>query len=482
MPDTPFTSSVSSNLRAVRALLGDSFDLVIRELSVAGTKAYAVSFDGLCDEMKITEAVIKPLTAQDAPKAHRGELFELIAARLYKGTDVKTVHTAQEAASSALGGALVLLAEGEAAALVCSVQGYPRRTVGEPQSEQNEKGSQEGFTDNFKDNVALLRRRLRTPTLSTELFAMGRTTQTPVVLCYLRERADEAMLAQVRRRLKNARLDAVLGAGYLRPFLDGQRPSLFKGTGVTERPDTLAAMLTEGRIGLIVDGAPYAVIVPYLFSDHFHTADDYLSGPFYAFFMRTLRVACVVIAAALPGFFVAVCVFHPEIIPADIMFDIAAAESKTPFPLMAEALIIHLIYEVVREAGLRMPVAIGHAVSIVGALVIGDTAVTAGLIGAPMLIVVALTAVCSSVAVRLHETVSLIRFALIIIGGLTGLYGVMLFSGLLLTDLCAVAPFGVPYSAPVSPFVKAAQRDALWRAGWKTLGRKILTVKEMKFE
>ena len=481
MPDTPFTPSLSSNLLALQKQLGDSFDLIVRELTVAGTKACAVCFDGMCDEMKIAETVVKPLTDPKL-KPPNGDLFEAIRDRLYKGTDVRTVYTVSDAAQAALNGNLVLLAEDEPAALAFSVQGYPRRSVGEPLSEQNEKGTQEGFTDNGKDNVALLRRRLRTPTLSTELLTVGDTTQTPIVLCYLRDRADETMLSQVRKRLQNARLDAALGAGYLRPFLEGRRPGLFKGTGVTERPDTLAAMLTQGRVGVIVDGVPYAIIVPYLFSDHFHTADDYLSGPAYAVFMRALRVACVVAAAALPGFFVAVCVFHPEIIPADIMFDIARAESKTPFPLMAEALIIHLIYEVVREAGLRMPVAIGHAVSIVGALVIGDTAVTAGLIGAPMLIVVALTAVCSSVAVRLHETVSLIRFALILIGGLTGLYGVMLFSGLMLTELCAVAPFGVPYSAPLSPFVKAAQRDAIWRIGWRKLGRRVTTVDEMKFE
>ena len=481
MSSTPLTPSLSSNLLALQKQLGDSFDLIVRELTVAGTKAYAVCFDGMCDEMKIAEALIKPLTDPKL-KPPEGDLFEAIRDRLYKGADVKTVYTVADAAQAALDGNLVLLAESEPAALTFSVQGYPRRSVSEPLSEQNEKGTQEGFTDNFKDNVALLRRRLRTPRLSTELLTVGDTTQTPVALCYVRGRADETMLAQVKQRLQTAKLDAALGAGYLRPFLEGKRPGLFKGTGVTERPDTLAAMLTEGRIGVIVEGVPYAIIVPYLFSDHFHAADDYLSGPAYAVFMRALRIACVVVAAALPGFFVAVCVFHPEIIPADIMFDIAKAESKTPFPLMAEALIIHLIYEVVREAGLRMPVAIGHAVSIVGALVIGDTAVTAGLIGAPMLIVVALTAVCSSVAVRLHETVSLIRFALILIGGLTGLYGVMLFSGLMLTELCAVAPFGVPYSAPVSPFVKAAQQDTLLRTNWRKLGRRVTTVKEMKFE
>ena len=481
MPNAPLTPSASLNLRALRELLGDSFDLVVRELAVAGTKAYAVCFDGLYDELKAAETAIKPLT-DGSLKKPAGSLAEAVSERLYKGTDCKILRSVPQAAQAALGGCLVLLLDGEPAALSFPLQGFPKRAVGQPQSEQNEKGGQEAFTDNFKDNAALLRRRLRAPELRLEQLTMGDASRTPVVLCSLKGRADEAMLARVRQRLQNAKLDVALGAGYLRPFLDGRRPSLFKGTGVTERPDTLAAMLAEGRVGILVDGSPYAVIVPYLFSDHFHTADDYLSGPFYAFFMRALRAACVMVAAALPGFFVAVCVFHPEIIPADIMFDIAEAESKTPFPLMAEALLIHLIYEAVREAGLRMPVAVGHAVSIVGALVIGDTAVTAGLIGAPMLIVVALTAVCSSVAVRLHETVSLIRFAMILLGGLTGLYGVMLFAGLLLTDLCAVAPFGVPYSAPLSPFVKAAQRDTLWRSGWRKLGRNVTTVKEMEFE
>ncbi len=481
MSDAIFTTAAEANLRAVKTLLGGSFDLVVRELSVAGLKAYTVSFDGLCDELKITEAVVKPLTDPKL-KQPDGRLFDAVAERLYKGTDVKTLYTAREAAQAALDGNLVLLAEGESAALSFSLQGFPKRSVSEPKSEQNEKGGQEAFTDCFKDNTALLRRRLRTPTLTLEQISMGNATNTPVVLCYLRDRADIKMIKEVRIRLQNTQLDAVLGAGYLRPFLDGKRPSFFKRTGVTERPDTLAAMLTEGRIGVIVEGTPYAVILPYLFTDHFHTADDYLSGPFYACFMRVLRVAAVIVAAMLPGVFVAVCVFHPEIIPADIMLDIAKAESKTPFPLMAEALIIHLIYEAVREAGLRMPVAVGHAVSIVGALVIGDTAVTAGLIGAPMLIVVALTAVCSSVAVRLYETVSLMRFAFILIGGLTGLYGIMLFAGLMLTDLCAGAPFGVPYSAPLSPFVKQAQQDAIWRAGWRKPGRRITTVKEMKFE
>ena len=475
-----FTGELDRDIREIKTLFGESFDFITREIDISGTRAFIICVDGMFDELKSTEAVIKPLTQRRAG-IFLGDIYDDIRERLYKGTDTGEVRSPREAAISAINGNLLLIAEGHRSALTFSLQGYPKRSVSEPQSEQNEKGSQEGFTDNFKDNVALLRRRLKSPELITEKTEMGNISRTPVILCYVKGRADGAMLAQVRERLKNAELDSVLGTGYIRPFLDTDRASLFSGTGLTERPDTLAAMLTEGRVGIIVDGTPYAVIVPYLFSDELHTADDYLSRPYYALFMRLLRTICFVIAVMLPGVFVAVCLFHPEMIPADIMYDIASAESRTPFPLTVEALVIHLIYEIVREAGLRMPVAIGHAVSIVGALVIGDTAVTAGLIAAPMLIVVALTAVSSSAVSKLHESIAVMRFAFIIVGGLTGLYGIMVGTALMITDMCSVSPFGVPYSAPFSPFVKKAQRDTILRAGWKKLGRRQTTVGEMQF-
>lgn len=476
---TVLSKSIEINKAAIKELFGCSFDLLMRDIVSSDKKFCIISLDGMCDETKTAEYIIKPLTYPD--ENFGNDIIREIKTRIYKGTDIKNVTSIEDAAAAILAGNVLILTDNENTALKISVQGYAKRGVNEPQSEQNEKGSQEGFNDNFKDNITLLRRRLQTPDLITEQFTAGRSSNTSVVVCYMRGRAEKSLVDNVIRRIKHAKLDTVLGVGYLRPFLSSDKLSFFRDTGITERPDTLAAMLSEGRVGIIADGTPYAVIVPYLMSDYFHTVDDYLSIPYYAFFMRILRLLCFVASSVLPGLFVAVCLFHPEVLPSDIMYEIAAAESKTPFPIMTEALIIHFIYEIVREAGLRMPVAIGHAVSIVGALVIGDAAVTAGLIAAPMLIIVALTAISSSVVTRLNETVAILRFAFILVGGLTGLYGIMLFSGIILTDMCSVQTYGIPFTAPFSPLSKTAQRDNLLRQSWRKLGSKTMKVGEMKY-
>jgi spore germination protein KA len=197
----------------------------------------------------------------------------------------------------------------------------------------------------------------------------------------------------------------------MQSFLDTRNPSIFSGVGFTERPDVLTAKISEGKICIIVDGTPNALIVPYVFIEHFHSMDDYLKRPYYATFIRILKIVSFLFSVFLPGFYVAICTFHQEIIPETMIFGITGQESRTPLPVMLEALLIHLIYEIVREGGLRMPKSVGHAISIVGALVIGESAVTAGILSAPMLIVVGLTAVSSFVVSTLYEPVAVLRFA-----------------------------------------------------------------------
>lgn len=475
-----FSGDVQRDAEAVRRKFGPSADIVMREMLCSGRKVYAFMLDGMCDEIKITEGIIKPVT--DMAFENTSLSFnDYIKTVIFKSVNVRTADTVEKTASDIVSGNLILIADHETEALSFPVQGFPKKNPGEPQAEQNERGSQEAFTDNFKDNVTLLRRRLRTPELVIEQLTAGTLSNTPVLLCYLSDRVNKEILEKIRKKISKIKLEAITGSGYVRPFLDSPRPSLFSDTGFTERPDRFSSMLTEGRIGIIVDGSPFALIVPWLFIDYFHTVDDYLSSPYYALFMRILRLTCFIIASALPGTFVAVCIFHPEIMPADIMYGIAAATGKTPFPIMVEALTIHFIYEIVREAGLRMPRSVGHAVSIVGALVIGDAAVTAGLIAAPMLIVVALTAISSSVISGLHEPVAILRFAFIIIGGFTGLYGVMLGAGLMLIDICSVSPYGVPFSAPLSPFIKGAQGDAVLRKDHRKAEKDKFLTGRMKF-
>ncbi len=476
----PFTGNVTRDADEIRNYFGGSFDVISREILYGEIRIAVFMLDGMCDEIKITESVIKPLTDHDG-KVNENGINEEIKTRLFKGVNMISVTDIADGARNIILGNLLIIADGEKEALAFPFQGFSKRAVTEPKSEQNERGSQEGFTDNFKDNATLLRRRLRTPELIIKQITLGKTSNTPVLICYMKDRVSQELLSSVKKRLDKTCLDAVLGSGYIRPFLDNRRPSFFTDTGITERPDTFSAKLLEGRIGIICDGTPFALIVPWLFIDYFHAVDDYLSSTYYALFMRILRIICFIIAAILPGAFVAICLFHPEIMPADIMYGISAATGKTPFPIMIEALIIHFIYEIVREAGLRMPRSVGHAVSIVGALVIGDAAVTAGLIAAPMLIVVALTAISSSVIVKLHEPVAILRFGFIIIGGFTGLYGIMLGMGIMLIDICSVSPYGIPFSAPMSPFVLRAQTDALIRRSWSKVRDRKNLVGEMKF-
>jgi len=468
------------NAETMREIFKNSFDLVIRHMTVNGKNAAAVSLDGMVDEMKITESIIKPLTSDDC-FVRRASTAQQIKTTAFKGVSISEESDIKKLGDAVADGNMVLFLDDEKSAFVFSVQGFPKKSVDSPQSEQNERGGSESFTDSFKDNTALLRRRLRTPDLVFEQSEIGKISRTSVLFCYLQSKTDTDMLKKIKKRLENTEIETLLGSGYLKPYLDSGSPSMFSDTGFTERPDMLAGKLSEGRIGIIVDGTPFALIVPYLFIDYFHSLDDYMSDSFYATFIRMLRITCFIVSTLLPGLFVAICVFHPEVLPSNIMLDIAAAEAKTPFSLTFEAVAIHLIYEIVREAGLRMPVAIGHAVSIVGALVVGDAAVTAGFIAAPMLMVVALTAISSAVISKLHESVALIRFALIIIGGLTGFFGIFVCLGLLIADICSVDTYGVPFSAPLSPFVKRAQRDAVFRLNRKKRQQQSENIRELEF-
>lgn len=474
-----FTGNIDTDRNKIMDIFSDCCDLIVREIYFAGRRAFVFTLDGMCDEIKVTESIIKPLT--DNKDLNTENPLEEIRKTIFKGTNMRDALSPSKAAEDIISGNLVLICDKEKTGLTFPFQGFPKSAINEPQSEQNERGSQEGFSDNFKDNVTLLRRKIRSPELKIIQYNLGKISNTPVLLCYISDRVSDSLLSSVKKRLQKIDLPAVLGSGYIRPFLDNRRPSFFTDTGITERPDTFASMLLEGRVGVICDGTPFALIVPYLFIDYFHAVDDYLSSTYYAVFMRILRIICFIIASTLPGAFVAISLFHPEIMPADIMYGISAATGKTPFPIMIEALTIHFIYEIVREAGLRMPRSVGHAVSIVGALVIGDAAVTAGLIAAPMLIVVALTAISSSVISKLHEPVAIIRLGFIVIGGFTGLYGIMLGIGIVITDICSVSPYGIPLSAPVSPFVKRAQRDALLRRSWTRIKNGITLIEEMKF-
>lgn len=467
----PVKPEVSENFKYLKSKLTPSFDVKYRSNEVDGIKFGFVMLDGMCDNELITEQIMIPILNGNYEGIADGERVLETASNIISGSIDKSIQFELNASiREMLSGNLLMFVEGSSRAVLFGVQKFPKRSIDEPDSETQEKGAKEGFSESFKDNIALLRRRIRTPVLKTEIIEVGTTSKTRVCVVYLSDRANGKTIASVKKKIKNATFDVCLGSGYLEPFLGTENASLFSGVGSTERPDVLTAKLSEGKIGIITDGTPYALFVPHIFTEHFHSLDDYLKKPYYAFAIRLLKIAAFFIGIFLPGFYVAICTFHQEVIPETMIFDICLQESFVPLPVMVEALMMHIVFEIVKEAGLRMPRSIGNAVSIVGALVIGDAAVSAGLVAAPMLIVMGLTAISAFVIPSLYDISSLLRFVLIIVGGISGFYGIMLVFAVVVINMASVSPYGVPFTSPLSPTKSGAWRDLIFRADWKKLG------------
>lgn len=471
---------LDDNIIKLREMFGESFDLVIKRSDINGIKIAFVLLDGMYNNLLVSQAVVEPILSTKFAATEPKMIFDYVSTFRVSECDSKELLTMADAVSLLVSGCMLFFADGVPRCRSFSVQGYPKKSIDTPESETQENGSHEGFADMYKDNVTLVRRRLKDPYVRFEAVTVGETSRTSVCMCYHAKRADPVAVNNVKSKLKCIHIDIVPGSGAIKPFLESGQPSFFSTVGVTERPDVFASKIAEGRIGIIVDGTPYALIVPHLFIENFHSLDDYLSRPYYAAISRFLKILCFFLAVFLPGTYVAVGTFHQEIFPSTVIYDIVSSLQNTPFPLVIESLVIHFIYEIVREAGLRMPKTVGHAVSIVGALVIGDAAVTAGLISAPMLIIVAITAICSAVTSTLHQPSSILRMIFIIVGGTMGLYGIMLGFALVIVDLCSQSSLGVPFTSPISPFDAYASRDSLIFAGWKKVGKRFIKIQNLK--
>lgn len=476
----PLERSLILRTAQIRELYSNSADLLIHEIKVCGVDCAVVMCEGLVDTETFSQIFARPLTELTIENATASDVMAWVQSHSLMAPDQKAARTYGELFRFIMSGFVVLLVDGIAQAQVFGLQGYPGRSVSEPEGETNVRGSREGFIEKLRPNLSLIRRRLKSPDFVFEMQTIGEKSRTDCAIVYLRGAVSPELLRSVRARLKKISIDVVLESGYIQPFLEGKMLSLFSSVGCTERPDTLCAKVAEGRVGLIVDGTPYALIVPFLFTEHFQSFDDYAHRPYFSTFIRILKYTCFALAMLLPGLYVALGSFHPELLPQSLLARLAVSEEVTPFPLMLEALLIFFLYEVMREAGLRMPKSVGHAVSIIGALVIGDAAVNAGIIGAPMVLVVALTAIGSFVVPSLYEPVTALRFAFILLGGILGVFGIFLGLCAVLVNLCALSPFGIPATAPVSPLSLYAQRDVVLRLGWRTLARQDLRVSRLR--
>ena len=467
------------NLMDFREKTAHSSDFIEHRLKVGEIQCALIYCDGMVKQELIAQFMARSLSVLQGKRETPDTLMRCLIDRTILAADQKPCNTMDEVLSFAMSGFVVILVDGVNNALACGLQGFALRSVSEPDTEMNLRGAREGFVEAIRVNQAMIRRRIKSTNLKFELYPLNNLSKTEISLVYMTDRTEKAMVEQVKAQLKQVQMDVVLSAGYLQPFLEGKPLSLFSRIGSTERPDVLCSKVMEGRIGILVDGVPFALIIPYLFNEHFQSLDDYAYRPYYALLIRLLKYMAFFLAILLPGMYVALSVFDPEFLPDQLLFTIVSAEESTPFPMMLEALIIHFIYELMREAGLRLPRPVGHAVGIVGALVIGDAAVSAGLVGSPMVMIVALTALSSFVVPSLYEAVALLKFLFIIVGGTWGLYGIALGLMMLAVNLCAMESEGVPHMAPLAPFSIFSMRDTVYRRSWRSLGKRSIRMSRM---
>ena len=452
----------------------DCSDFLLREVVVAGRKALFCAMDGLVDSVALSHMVTEPLLADKTEFKTPFEHYEHLKTSVLCAAEMNDAETFEDVEFYLMSGFAAVYLDGCPRFIVLGVQGWNRRSTDEPTNEAMVKGAKECFVEVLNDNKALLRKRVKTSNLKMKQIKVGTEVEVPVVIAYIDGRADADDVMKIEHRIQSAPLETVSDFGEIAAFVTESEHTFFSTVGNTERPDVLASKLLEGRIAVMIEGTPFAVYTPYLFSDNFSSLDDYNNPPFNASFIRLLKYFAFGISTFLPALYVAIGSFHQEMIPTSLLYLVASSEEATPFPLLLEAIIIHLLYEIMREAGLRLPNTIGHAVSIIGAIVIGEAMVTAGIIGEPILVVVALTAIASYVVYPLYESVAVMRLVFIVIAGLTGVYGLTLSACALFVNLCSLSSLGVPYSAPVSPLTPPSLGDTLIRRSWRVLaGRKV---------
>lgn len=473
-------TALTQKLSDIRTICANTADLNIMEVRLSGIMCAVVTIENMLSTLSISQEVFKYLMAYGEKKSTPLGIYNYLTSQSLLSTERKTVTTYGDLIRFAFSGFGVILIDGVEKAVVLGVQGYDKRSISEPTSDINIKGSKEGFIEVVRTNISLIRRRLKTPALTFELFQVGEKSKTDISIAYIRGRASQKTVDTIRKKLKEIKLDTILTSSYISSFLEADKKSFFSSIYTTERPDIFCAKLNEGRIGILIDGTPFALLCPSVFSENFYTIDDYASKPFYATYIRLIKYFCFVITIALPGVYVALATYHPETFSHNLLLNLVASEEATPYPLYVEVFIMMIFYEIMREAGIRLPRAVGGAVSIVGGLIIGDAAVKSGLVSGAILIVIGITATASFVVPSINEQTTILRLVFILAGGIWGLFGIGVSVGLLILNVCAMDDFGVPFSAPFTPLSPRALLNSFVRPDFKKLEKTHPTIDNLK--
>ncbi len=469
---TPQLSKILiDNLNSIKDMTSNSSDIIIREFSFGKNRkisAALIFVEGLTDLKIINTSIIEPLMYKASfLDSHVGigkNSMHDIRNSILSVSDARETKVLDEVIEGFLAGNAVLLISGSDSALIISCKGWEKRGISEPATESVVRGPRESFIESLRTNTAMIRRKIKNPNLIIETLKLGKRTGTTVNLVFIKGIANAELIKNVKERLNDINTDSILESGYIDQYIEDAPFCIFSTIGYTEKPDVVAAKLLEGRVAILVDGTPFVLTAPLLFIEAFQSSEDYYSRPYFASMLRIVRYLAFLTTILVPALYVSITTYHHEIIPTPLLLTMAKAREGVPFPEVAESLIMLLVFEILREAGVRLPQPVGQAMSIVGALVMGEAAVSAGFIGAPMIIVIAITAVSSFAVPNQSDAAAMLRIIFLILASIMGNFGITM--GILgtLVHLSSLKSFGFPYLSPIVPFQAEGLKDTLVRA------------------
>lgn len=465
IPQQELYKDLQQNVELLRTIYAHCSDVVYRSLLIGGQrKSSLIYIEGLSDCDRIEDYVIAPLMREDSEPFTR---LEELVERKINVAQVSQFTSFGECVNYLSSGHPVLLCDNETIGLALGLANWEKRSIEEPAAESGIRGPREGFTETLRTNTSQIRRIIKSPLLKMEPMKIGDYTQTNVVITYIEQLADPTLVEEVKNRLGRIRIDGILESGYIEEMIEDQPFSPFPQLLSTERPDVTCSSLLEGRVAILVEGTPFALIAPITFFSLMQSAEDYYQRFWVSSVIRWLRYGFTLISLLLPSLYVAVLTFHQEMVPGALLISMATSREMVPFPALIEVLIMEVTFEALREAGVRLPKQVGAAVSIVGALVIGQAAVQAGLVSAPMVIVVAITGIASFMIPRYITGIAIrmLRFPMILLAGTLGLLGIMLGIIALVLHMCSLRSFGVPFLSIAVP-QKRELKDILFRSPW----------------
>ena len=459
--------SASKILNKVQQSLHFSTDVKVREVQFFDTQIFIVYIAPLTDNNLLNESVIKPLVEFD--QEMEGDVCTFIQEQVLANNEVQEQTDVEQFITELLNGRAGIIIDKTGKMLTCDVEKIVVRPIQEPPNSAVIKGPREGFNESLKYNLSLIRHKLPTSNLVIDSFSVGKYTKTQVAVVYLQDIADKNVIKEVERRISKINIDGVVDSYYISAYLQSKPMSIFKQVGDTEKPDILVSKMLEGRIGIIVDGSPIVLTLPFILIEDLQSSDDYYSQPLKVAFLRILRLIGVVLAVLLPGTYVAIQLYHYKILPTEFLITIMDTTQGIPFTPFTEVLFIILLFEILYEANLHMPQYMGMALSIVGALILGETAVNAGLVSPPAVMIVALSGLTFYVVPNQASQFSMLRILYVIVGATLGLFGILALSVWVVSYLASFDTYESAYLGPATPYIKSDMKDFLIKAPLKKM-------------